>query len=357
MRLHNFAAGSAILPGEVFTESAQAVQNFNDMGLSILEISHRSPKFEKVIHEAESLLRELLSVPQGYSILFMGGGASLQFTLIPLSLLPIGGAAAFGESGIWAKKAIEQALHYGHVDVVATGKDTKFTAVPTDHAVPANASYLHITTNNIIFVAHNLKFFLITNVPIVADMSSDILSYEIDVAKYGLIYAGAQKNIRPAGVTVVIVKDDLLGKTNRVIPAMLDYKEHIKAGSLYNTPPVFDIYVLMLTLAWLQKLGGVKEVEKLNKKKAEILYEQIDSNPLFYGPVSPESRSEMNVVFRMNDESLEPAFLSFAKERGIIGINGHRSVGGFQASIYNAMPIESVAVLTQAMKDFTDEIG
>lgn len=350
---HNFGAGPCILPQEVFQEASKAVLDFNNTGLSILEISHRSKEFEEVVTETESLVRELLNVPENYSVLFLQGGASQQFAMVPMNLLPEGGKAAYLDTGVWATKAAKEAKNFGQVEIVASSKDSNYTYIPKDFNVPLNAAYFHFTSNNTIY---GTEFFAKPNttVPIVVDMSSDILSREINVADYDLIYAGAQKNMGPAGVTLVIVKNDLLGKTGKTIPSIFNYQEHIKAGSMYNTPPVYSIYVSMLNLRWLKAKGGVKAIEQENIIKARALYDEIERNPYFKGTAAVEDRSRMNVTFVMDTPELEAEFLALAKERNLIGIKGHRSVGGFRASIYNALTITSINALVDAMKEFEE---
>jgi phosphoserine aminotransferase len=351
---HNFGAGPGILPHEVLKQAAAAVIDFNGTGLSLLEISHRSPEFESVLDEAVKLVKELFNVPTGYSVLFLQGGASTQFALVPYNLLPEGSKAAYVESGVWANKALKEAKFFGEVDVIATSKESNFTYIPKDFEVPADAAYVHITSNNTIYGTQLHKFFK-SPIPVVADMSSDIFSRQINVADFGLIYAGAQKNMGPAGVTLVIVKDDLLGKTGRKIPAMFNYQVQIEGGSMYNTPPCFAIYVSMLTLNWLKSKGGVEAIEKENDAKASVLYEEIDRNPLFKGVAAKEDRSHMNVCFVAENPEHEKPFLKLCDEKGIVGIKGHRSVGGFRASIYNALPITSVYVLIDAMREFAEK--
>ncbi|WP_426791059.1 3-phosphoserine/phosphohydroxythreonine transaminase [Sphingobacterium sp. WOUb80] len=350
---HNFGAGPCILPKEVFQQASEAVIDFNNTGLSILEISHRSKEFEAVIDEATQLVRELLAVPQGYSILFLQGGASLQFAMAPLNLLPEGGKAAYLDTGVWATKALKEAKKFGTVDVVASSIDKNYSYIPKGYAIPSDAAYFHYTANNTIYGTEVFEK-PETALPVVVDMSSDIFSREINVADYDLIYAGAQKNMGPAGVTLVIVKDDILGKSGRVLPSMLDYQLHINGGSMYNTPPVYSIFVSMLNLRWLKAKGGVTVLEQENIIKARALYDEIDRNPLFKGTAAVEDRSRMNVTFVMDTPELEAEFLALAKERNLIGIKGHRSVGGFRASIYNALPLSSVNALIDAMKEFED---
>ncbi|RYE37200.1 MAG: 3-phosphoserine/phosphohydroxythreonine transaminase [Sphingobacteriaceae bacterium] len=350
---HNFGAGPGILPQEVLKQSAEAVLDFNGTGLSILEISHRSPEFEAVMNEAVSLVKELLAVPEGYSVVFLQGGASLQFAMVPYNLLPQNKSAAYLETGVWANKAIKEAKIFGTPVVVATDKENNFRTIPKNYEVPADAAYFHITSNNTIY-GTQLHTFPKSPVPLVADMSSDIFSRELNVADFGLIYAGAQKNMGPAGATLVIVKDDLLGKAERPIPSMLNYQLHIENGSMYNTPPVFAIYVSMLTLRWIKAKGGVAVIEKENEAKAKAIYAEIDRNPLFKGVCAEEDRSVMNVCFIMEKPELEKSFLKLAEERGLVGIKGHRSAGGFRASIYNALSIESIHVLVEVMQEFAE---
>ncbi|QEK51528.1 3-phosphoserine/phosphohydroxythreonine transaminase [Pedobacter aquae] len=351
---HNFGAGPCILPQEVFKQASQAVLNFNDTGLSILEISHRSKEFIAVSEDAIKIVKELMNVPEGYSVLFLQGGASLQFAMVAMNLLQEGKKAAYLETGVWAKKAIKEAKLFGEVEIVASSKDANFNFIPKGYSIPEDAAYFHITSNNTIY---GTELFDIpkTNVPVICDMSSDIFSRDINVADFDLIYAGAQKNIGPAGATLVIVKDEILGKVNRTIPSMLDYKVHIEGESMYNTPPVFSIYVSLLNLKWLKSKGGIAAIEKENIAKADALYQEIDRNPFFKGTAAVEDRSRMNVCFVMENPELEKDFLKLAEEKGCIGIKGHRSVGGFRASIYNALPITSVHVLIEAMQEFAEK--
>lgn len=351
---HNFGAGPCILPQEVFKQASQAVLDFNDTGLSILEISHRAPEFVAVMDEAISLVKELLNVPAGYSVIFLQGGASTQFAMVPYNLLPEGKKASYLDTGVWSKKAIAEAKLFGEVDVVASSKDKNYTYIPKEFKVDSDSVYFHFTSNNTIFGTEFTQYPK-TNVPIVCDMSSDIFSREINVADFDLIYAGAQKNVGPAGATLVIVKDELLGKTGRTIPSMLDYQKHIEAESMYNTPPVFSVFVSMLNLRWLKSKGGVAEIAKENVAKAKALYDEIDRNPLFKGTTAKEDRSNMSVCFVMENPELEKPFLKYAEEKGCIGIKGHRSVGGFRASLYNALPITSVHVLVDAMQEFAEK--
>jgi phosphoserine aminotransferase len=350
---HNFGAGPCILPQEVFKQASSGILDFKD-GLSILEISHRTPEFEAVVAEAVKLVKELLNVPEGYSVLFLQGGASLQFAMVPMNLLSEGQTASYLETGVWANKAIKEVKNFGTAHIVASSKDANFTYIPKDFVIPEDSAYFHFTSNNTIY---GTEMFSVpeTKIPVVCDMSSDIMSRVIDVSKFDLIYAGAQKNIGPAGSTVVIVKDEILGKTTNKIPSMLDYRQHIEGGSMYNTPPVFAIYVAMLNLRWLKSKGGVAEIEKENKAKAFALYQEIDRNPLFKGTCAVEDRSKMNICFVMENPDLEKPFLNFAEENGIEGIKGHRSVGGFRASIYNALPITSVHALIELMQIFAEK--
>ncbi len=352
MKKHNFSAGPSILPRPAIESAAQAVLDLNGIGLSVLEISHRSKDFEAVLDEAVALFRELLGIPQGYSVLFLGGGASMQFCMVPFNLLET--KAGYVNTGVWARKALKEAKLFGEVETVASSEDRNFSYIPKGFAIPTDLDYLHITTNNTIF-GTEYRGDLDSPVTLVADMSSDILSRPVDVSKYGLIYGGAQKNLGPAGVTFVIVRNDILGKVSRAIPTMLDYRTHIEGGSMFNTPPVFPIYVLRETLRWLKSIGGVPAIQKLNEEKAALLYNEIDRNPLFQGTAAVEDRSLMNVSFVYSEEhkELDPnAFLDFAKERGMVGVKGHRLVGGFRASLYNAMPKESVQALVDAMQEF-----
>ena len=351
MQKHNFSAGPSILPRVAIEATAQAVLDFNGSGLSVMEVSHRGKDFEAVMNEAQALVKEILSVPDGYSVLFLGGGASMQFCMVPFNLLEK--KAAYLNTGTWASKALKEAKGFGEIVEVASSKDANFSYIPKNYTVPSDADYFHITTNNTIF-GTQLKDDPKADVTLVADMSSDIFSRPVDVSRYGIIYAGAQKNLSCAGVTVVIVKEDILGKVSRHIPSMLDYRVHIKDGSMYNTPPLLPIYTALQTLKWIQANGGITGVQKLNQAKAAILYEEIDRNKLFKGTAALEDRSLMNICFVMADgyQDLEDEFLKFAQSKGMVGIKGHRSVGGFRASTYNAMPIESVQALVDCMKEF-----
>lgn len=352
--IHNFSAGPAILPKEVMEEASQACVDFNGSGLSILEISHRSKPFEAVMNEAGHLVRDLLGVGDEFEVLFLTGGASTQFFMVPMNLLNDDEVASYTNTGTWANNAIKEAKPFGIIFEVASSKDSNYSYIPKDFEVHPNSRYLHITTNNTIFGTewHELPK---VEVPLVADMSSNFLSKPVDISKFDLIYAGAQKNLGPAGVTVVIVRKALIGRVNRQIPTMLQYKTHADHGSMYNTPPVFPIYVSMLTMRWIKKLGGLEAMERHNIAKAKILYDEIDRNSLFKGTTALEDRSRMNVCFIPVREDLTTKFAAKAAAAGIDGIKGHRSVGGFRASIYNAMPIESVQALVDLMKEFESE--
>ena len=352
MKKHNFSAGPSILPREVIENTAQAVLDFN--GLSILEISHRSKDFQAVIDEAVALFKELLNIPEGYSVLFVGGGASMQFCMVPYNFLEK--KAAYLNTGVWSKKAIKEAKAFGEVVEVASSAETTFNYIPKDYTIPEDADYFHVTSNNTIY-GTEIRKDLDSPVPMIADMSSDIFSRPVDVSKYICIYGGAQKNLAPAGATFVIVKDEALNKVSRYIPTMLNYQTHVDGGSMFNTPPVLPIYSALQTLRWIKKEGGVEEMQRRAKERADLLYGEIDRNKLFRGTVEKDSRSLMNICFVMNDEykDLEKPFLEYATQRGMVGIKGHRSVGGFRASCYNAMPMEGVEALVKCMQDFEKE--
>jgi len=349
--VHNFNAGPSILPKEVFQQAAEAVLNFNGSGLSILELGHRTPSFEAVMSEARGLVRELMVLDDQHEVLFLHGGASTQFMQVPMNLLDDKETAAYADTGVWGTKAIKEAKLFGKVEVVCSGKESNYTTIPKDFAVPNDANYFHITTNNTIYGSQWQKI-PFTSIPLIADMSSDIFSRVIDFNAFDLIYAGAQKNMGPAGVNLVVVKKSILGKIKRTIPTIMDYRNHINEGSMLNTPPVFSVFVCMLTLRWLKSQGGVAAIEKLNEAKSTLLYNEIDENPFFRGTVDKADRSKMNVCFVMNDPTLEKSFLNLTKEKNIVGIEGHRLVGGFRASLYNALPISSVTVLVDTMKEF-----
>ena len=349
MKKHNFSAGPCILPQEVLKQASDSILNFNNDNLSLIEISHRSKPFVAVMNKAIELVKELLNVPKGYSVLFLQGGASMEFLMVPLNLMKINGKAAYTNTGVWAKKAISEAKNFGDVNVVGDSSDTNYSYIPKGYKIPSDIDYFHCTSNNTIY-GTQMKKFPTSPTLLVCDMSSDIFSRTVDVSKFDIIYAGAQKNMGPAGTTLVIVKDEVLGKTGRNIPTMLDYNTHISKGSMFNTPPVFPIYVSMLTLQWLKNLGGVEAIEKVNQEKADLLYGEIDRNQLFEGTAAMEDRSNMNVCFLLTNIGKEQEFNTMWNAAGISGIKGHRSVGGYRASMYNAMPIESVEVLIDIMK-------
>ncbi|WP_314951459.1 3-phosphoserine/phosphohydroxythreonine transaminase [Tannerella forsythia] len=351
MRKHNFYAGPSILSEYTIKNTADAVLNFAGTGLSLLEVSHRGKEFVAVNDEARALVKELLHVPETHEVVFLGGGASLQFCMVPYNLLKK--KASYLDTGTWASKAIKEAKFFGEVDLVASSKDKNYTYIPKNYTLAPDTEYFHITTNNTIYGTeiHDIPQ---VNVPLVADMSSDIFSRQVDVSKYDVIYAGAQKTLAPAGVTIIIVRKDALGKVERPIPTMLNYQTHIDKDSMFNTPPVLPIFAALQTLKWYKEQGGVKVLQKKNQEKAAVLYDEIDRNKLFRGTAVPEDRSLMNVCFVMNDEykELESSFAEFAAAAGMVGIKGHRSVGGFRASLYNAMPLESVKALVETMKEF-----
>ena len=351
MKKYNFNPGPSTLPEIAIEETAKAVKDLYGTGLSLLEVSHRGKEFVGVLDETVALFKELLNIPDNYSVIFLGGGASLQFCMVPFNLMIK--KAAYINTGTWANKALKEAKGFGEVVEVASSKDANYSFIPKNYTIPDDVDYFHITTNNTIYGTQwhsdpDVK------VPLIADASSDILSRKMDVSKYDLIYGGVQKNLGPAGATFVIIKDGILGKVNRFIPTMLNYKEHIENGSMYNTPPVFAIFCCLQTLKWLKSIGGVEAMEKINIKKGNLLYDEIDRNKLFKGTAAKEDRSLMNVCFVMEDKykDLEKEFLDFATAKGLVNLKGHRSVGGFRASIYNAMPIEGVQALVDAMKEF-----
>ena len=356
MRKHNFYAGPSILSEYTIKNTADAVLNFAGTGLSLLEVSHRGKEFVAVNDEARALVKELLHVPETHEVVFLGGGANLQFCMVPYNLLKK--KASYLDTGTWASKAIKEAKFFGEVDLVASSKDKNYTYIPKNYTLAPDTEYFHITTNNTIYGTeiHDIPQ---VNVPLVADMSSDIFSRQVDVSKYDVIYAGAQKNLAPAGVTIIIVRKDALGKVERPIPTMLNYQTHIDKDSMFNTPPVLPIFAALQTLKWYKEQGGVKVLQKKNQEKAAVLYDEIDRNKLFRGTAVPEDRSLMNVCFVMNDEykELESSFAEFAAAAGMVGIKGHRSVGGFRASLYNAMPLESVKALVETMKEFEKKKG
>lgn len=351
MKKHNFNAGPSILPREVIEKAAAAVLDFDGLGLSILEISHRSKEFDAVMDDAVALFRELLNIPENYKVIFVGGGASTQFFHIPYNLLET--KAGYINTGVWSKKAIKEAKNFGAVEVLASSEDRNFTYIPKNVEIPTDLDYLHITTNNTIY-GTEYHTDIDSPVNLIADMSSDILSRPVDVTKYAMIYGGAQKNLGPAGATFAIIREDIVGKVSRALPSMVDYRNHMNNNSMFNTPPVFPVYVIRETLKWIKSIGGVEEIYRRNKEKAELLYAEIDRNPLFRGTAEKEDRSLMNICFVMNPEyeALAPEFMEFAKERGMVGIKGHRLVGGFRASCYNALPKESVEALIATMQEF-----
>lgn len=349
--VHNFNAGPSILPKTVFEQAGAAILNFNNSGLSILEFGHRTPQFTAVMEEARSLVKELMNLDDDHEVLFLHGGASTQFMQVPMNLLDAKDCAAYTDTGVWGQKAIKEAKLFGKVEVVCSSKDKNYTYLPKDFAIPNDARYLHITTNNTIYGTQWQNIPKTSNI-LVADMSSDILSRSINFNEVDLIYAGAQKNMGAAGVNLVVVNKNILGKIKRTLPTIMDYRNHINEGSMLNTPPVFAVYVCLLTLRWLKEMGGVAAIEKINNEKAAMLYKGIDESPLFTGTVATEDRSKMNVCFVMHESEKEKAFLKYAESRGIVGIKGHRSVGGFRASLYNALPLESVEVLVDTMRSF-----
>lgn len=354
MKKYNFNAGPSMLPRVVIENTAKQILDFNGSGLSLMEISHRAKDFQPVVEESVALIKELLDIPEGYSVIFLGGGASLQFMQVPANFLIK--KAAYLNTGTWAKKAMKEAKHFGEVVEVASSADANYTYIPKNFTIPADADYLHLTTNNTIF-GTEIRKDLDSPIPLVADMSSDIMSRPVDVSKYDVIYAGAQKNMAMAGVAVIILKTDKLGRAPRELPTMIDYRTHVDKNSMFNTPPVVPIYSLLETMRWLKAQGGVKEMDRRAHERARIVYDEIDRNKLFHGTVKEEDRSVMNLCFVMNDEykDLEKPFLDFATERGMVGIKGHRSVGGFRASCYNAQTLEGVNALVKAMKDFEAE--
>ena len=351
MKKFNFNAGPCVLPKPAIEAAIDAIRNFDNTGVGILEISHRTPGWEKVMSDCVGLWRELLQIPDNYKVLFLGGGASTQFSTIPANILST--KAAYLQTGVWAKKAMKEAKFFGDVEIVASSEDKTYSYIPKNYTIPTEVDYFHITTNNTIY-GTEIKEDIDSPVTLVADMSSDIMSRPVDISKYGIIYGGAQKNVGPAGVAFVIVREDLLGKLDREIPSITDYRSHIKGESMYNTPPVFPIYVMFQTLKWVKSMGGVEKMHQINKDKAQLLYDEIDRNKLFVGSAAKEDRSLMNVCFVMNDEykDKEAEFMQFSKDQGMVGIKGHRSVGGFRASIYNSCPVESVEALVKCMQDF-----
>jgi phosphoserine aminotransferase len=352
MKKHNFSAGPSILPQEVLEKASAAVLDFNGIGLSLLEISHRSKDFVAVMDEVRTIVKRLMKLGDDYEVLFLQGGASLQFAMVPYNLLSTNGKAAYTDTGVWASGAIKEAKKIGQVEVVGSSKDKNYSYIPKDISVDSSFDYFHCTSNNTIY-GTQIKDFPKVDTRLVCDMSSDIFSRELDFTKFDLIYAGAQKNMGPAGTTLVVVKKEILGKTGRDMPTYFDYQLHIEKESMLNTPPVFSIYTSLLTLQWLEKNGGIAGAEKRNIAKAELLYKEIDNNPLFVGLAAKEDRSLMNVSFKLTDENKKDAFDSAWKNAGISGLNGHRTTGGYRASLYNALPIESVQVLVEVMKSIS----
>ena len=355
--IHNFNAGPSVLPREVFEEASKAILNFNDTGLSILEIGHRTSLFQPVMDEARSLVKELMQLGEKHEVLFLHGGATTQFMQVPMNLLNENDIASYTETGTWAGKAIKEAKLYGHVEIAGSTKTDNYCSIPDELSVSPTAAYLHITTNETIAGTQWQAIPYDCGVPLVADMSSDILSRQLDFNRFDLIYAGAQKNMGAAGVNLVVVNKEILGKVDRTIPTILDYRNHIAEGSMLNTPPVFAVYVVLLTLRWLKAKGGVAAIEKLNDEKATLFYNTLDSLPVFRGPVAKQDRSRMNAVFVMEKPALENEFMELCKKENMIGIKGHRSVGGFRVSMYNALTIDSVKALTDLMKDFATKKG
>ncbi len=356
MKKHNYSAGPCILPQEVFEKSAQAILDFNQMGLSLLEISHRSDEFVAVIEEARTLVLELLGLQgKGYQALFLHGGASLEFLMVPYNLMKVNGKAGYLETGTWASGAIKEAKLFGETLILGSSKEANFNHIPKGYEIPKSLDYFHCTSNNTIY-GTQMKAFPEVDTVRVCDMSSDIFSRTLDFSKFDLIYAGAQKNMGPAGATLVVVKEEILGKTGRTIPSMLDYQLHIAKESMYNTPPVFSIYASLLNLQWLKKQGGIAGIEKINNAKAELLYAEIDRNPLFKGTAVKEDRSYMNATFVLENEAHTPIFDQIWEQAGISGLKGHRSVGGYRASLYNALPLESVQVLVDTMKALENKV-
>ena len=350
-KVHNFNAGPCVLPDQAIEKSIEALKDFAGTGMSVIEVSHRSKEWQAVMDECRSLWKELLNIPDTHEVLFLGGGASMEFLYVAMNFLEK--KAAYLETGVWAKKALKEAKGLGEAYALASSADKTYSYIPKGYVIPSDIDYFHITTNNTIY-GTAIPYDIDCPVPLIADMSSDIMSRPVDVSKYALIYGGAQKNVGPAGVAFAIVRKDALGKVSRYIPTMLDYRTHIDGGSMFNTPPVFSIFVMNETLKWLKSIGGVEAINRINRQKAALLYEEIDRNSLFVGTAAKEDRSIMNVCFVMAPgyETLQDEFLSFAKERGMVGIKGHRSVGGFRASIYNACPVESVQALVDCMKEF-----
>lgn len=356
MKKHNFYAGPAILPQSVLQEAAQAVLDFNGSGLSLLEISHRSKDFEAVMHESDERVKKLLQIGDEYAVLFLGGGASSQFSMVPMNLLRDGEKAYYSNTGVWASGAIREAKLFGQAVVLASSESDQFRHIPRDYNIPNDGAYFHMTSNNTIY-GSQYHWWPQSELPLICDMSSDLFSRPVEGNKFGLIYAGAQKNLGPAGVTLVVIHKNLISRSGRKLPAMLDYKTHAEKGSMYNTPPVFPIYVSLLTMRWIEKIGGLEKIQALNQAKANLLYAEIDRNSCFEGTVKVEDRSLMNVVFVPKKQEYESMFLERCKAAGCVGLNGHRSVGGFRASLYNALELSSVETLVNLMQDFEKNVG
>ncbi|MBC7426119.1 MAG: 3-phosphoserine/phosphohydroxythreonine transaminase [Bacteroidia bacterium] len=348
-KVHNFSAGPSILPREVVEATIEGIRDFAGTGLSILEVSHRSKEFVAVVEETQAIIKELMNLPEGYEVIFLGGGASMQFLMLAYNLLET--KAAYTKTGVWAANAIKEAKAFGEINVIGSSEDKNYSYIPKGYEIPSDVDYFHCTSNNTIY-GTQMKSFPDSPVPLVCDMSSDILSREVDASKFSLIYAGAQKNMGPAGVTVVIIKKDILGKVSRKIPSIMNYALHIEKESMFNTPPVISIFSMLQNLKYIKKVGGVKEMQRKSEERAALLYAEIDSNPLFRGSVAVEDRSNMNACFVLEDETLEEKFNSAWKAAGISGIKGHRSAGGYRASMYNALPLESVQVLVDVMRNF-----
>ncbi len=357
--LHNFNGGPSILPAEVFEEASHAVIDFNNSGLSILEIGHRTALFQAVMDEAKETARLLMNLDDDHEVLFLHGGATTQFMQVPMNILNDNETADYTDTGVWANKAIKEAKLFGGVNIICSSKESNYNFLPKNFTINRGSKYIHLTTNNTIYGTqwHNLNLFYQGGIPIVADMSSDFLSREMDFNRFDIIYAGAQKNAGAAGVNILVINKNILRKVNRQIPSILDYRNHIEAGSLLNTPPVFAVYVAMLTLRWLKNKGGLPVIEKENTEKAGLFYQTLDSYPVFKGNVAPEDRSKMNACFSIQDVSLEKEFMELCKKEGMIGIKGHRLAGGFRVSMYNALPLESVRAITELMKDFGIQKG
>jgi phosphoserine aminotransferase len=348
-KIHNFSAGPSILPQEVIEASIEGLRNFAGTGMSVLEVSHRSKEFVAVVDETKAMLKELMEIPESYEILFLGGGASTQFLMVAYNMLEKQGA--YLKTGVWAANAVKEAKLFGEVNVIASSEDKNYTYIPKGYTIPSDADYFHCTSNNTIY-GSQMRSFPESPVTLICDMSSDILSRKVDVSKFGIIYAGAQKNMGPAGVTVVIINKEVLGKVSRQIPSMMNYKVHIDKETMFNTPPVFPIFSMLQNLKWVKKMGGVEVMQQRAAARAELLYKEVDENPLFNGTVETEDRSQMNACFLLTDESLEEKFNAAWKAAGISGIKGHRSVGGYRASMYNGLPLESVQALVDVMKNF-----